>query len=311
MDFNVTVLDCSWAAEVSGIDCSQALDSACVAALKELYLRYPVLIVHDQRLTAREFAAFIGSFGSLERTVLTQQQAAYARTFKPNKPEDSMLYIHPDSPDVYVMSNELRSDLQTVGVVDDAGAWHSDASHKPDPTQAIALYALQNPGSGGDTEFCNMTGLYEALSPDLKQTVDGAWASHHWSKGKNPRLAQQLDPATREEYARIERAIPDVRHPLVRTHPENGRRSLFISPRFTIGIDGFDAQASEQLLGELFAMVEDERFLYRHRWRDGDVVLWDNRCLIHRACGGYAADQVRVMYRVTLGGDRPFFEPAA
>lgn len=311
MVIDVTAAERTWVAEVSGVDCARPFDAAQVEALKELYRSHPVLVVRDQRLTAGEFARFVGTFGTLERTVLTKEQAEYARTFRPNRPEDSLLYIHPDEPDVYVMSNEVRSDMQTIGVVDDAGTWHSDASHRPEPTSAIALYALNNPGEGGDTEFCNMIALYEALSPELKAALDGAHGTHHWSKGKNPRFMGSLDRAKREEYAVVERAIPDTLHPLVRTHPESGRRSLFISPRFTIGVDGLETAASEELLGTLFAMVADERFLYRHHWRDGDVVLWDNRCLLHRACGGYSADQIRVMYRATVSGDRPVFRVAA
>ena len=268
------------------------------------------MVVRDQRLTAREFADVGGRFGILERTALNARQADYARAFRPERTEDSMLYVHPDIPDVYVMSNERRPDLIAVGVIDAAGAWHSDGSHASEPTQAIALHAIRNPSCGGETDFCNMALLYDELSSSVRAQLDGRWAIHHWSKTKNPLMGSVLDPATREEYERVERFAPFARHPLVRTHPETGRRSLYMSPRFTIEIEGLEPDTSQLVLHLLRDMIEEERFRYKHVWRDGDVLLWDNRCLIHRACGGYAEHEKREMYRATLRGDVPYYEPS-
>jgi taurine dioxygenase len=99
--------------------------------------------------------------------------------------------------------------------------------------------------------------------------------------------------------------------PIVRTHPETGRQALYISPRFTLAIEGMEDAQAQELLDALFAFMTDKRFHYRHQWRDGDLVIWDNRCLNHRACGGYALPDIRRMHRTTIVGDKPFYRPAA
>ena len=208
------------------------------------------------------------------------------------------------------MTNEALRDLTAVAVIDNAECWHSDGSHKPEPYQAIALHILQNPAAGGgDTEFCDLRLMYDALPADDRRLLAGLTATHHWSKSINPRFAGVLDNAAREEGARIAAMIPPAHQPVVRTHPETGRPALYLSPRFTLCIDGAPPDASQAILNELFALMDDPRFCYRHQWSERDLMIWDNRCLNHRV-RAYAANDVRRRHRITIGGDRPYYRAA-
>jgi taurine dioxygenase len=299
------------AAEINGFDCARAIDAGTSRALKQAYLTYPVLIFRDQVLSASELAAFGRLFGPLEtyekpaaktpRPPLASLHETRARTTP-----DQMLYPHPEDSGVLIMTNQALTDLTAIAVIDNAECWHSDGSHKAVPYQAIAVHILQNPASGGgDTEFCDLRLIYDALPAGDKKLLTRLTASHHWSKSLNPRFAGALDDAARQEGARIAAMIPRTHQPVVRTHPETGRPALYLSPRFTLGIDGAAPDTSEAVLNELFALMDDPRFCYRHRWRDGDLMIWDNRCLNHRV-HAYAASDVRYLHRITIGGDRPY-----
>jgi taurine dioxygenase len=146
--------------------------------------------------------------------------------------------------------------------------------------------------------------IYDALPAVDKKLLAGLTARHHWSKSLNPRFAAALDSAARQEGARIAANIPETHHPIVRTHPESGRSALYLSPRFTLCIDGAASGASEAILTELFALMDDPRFCYRHQWRERDLMIWDNRCLNHRV-RAYAANDVRRRHRITISGDKP------
>lgn len=315
MSIAVNPIACG-AAEVVGLDCSQPLIGDAARALKRAFLDYPVLVLRDQRLSARDLAAFARLFGPLEgygrprpaqdaRQTATQKPLALRQMCGRETP-DFMLYQSPEEPEVLVMSNETRSDLAAIGIVDNAETWHSDASHRAEPCQAIILYATRNPSSGGDTEFCDMRAVYEALTPALKAELSGRIAVHHWSKSRNPRFAGALDAAAHAEGERIATLVPEMRQPLVRTHPESRRRSLYVSPRFTLRIDDADRARSDALLSEIFARADDPRFHYRHQWRENDLIIWDNRCLNHRV-RHFPTNEIRSRHRVTVAGDRPFF----
>ena len=147
------------------------------------------------------------------------------------------------------------------------------------------LYAIELPDTGGDTRFANMYMAYETLPQRLKDAVEGRRAVFH---------------STRSNI--------DAVHPIVRTHPETGRRSIFVNPQLTTGIVGMDAAESERLLAEIYAHCDDEAFVYRHRWRPGDLVFWDNRCVLHIADHTRLDDPtyIRHMHRTTIGGDVPY-----
>lgn len=294
MTFVVNKLSECGAAEVTGLDCAKPLSSEQLADLKQAFRDYPILAIRGQALTARQLGVFSRQFGPLES-------------------QDQKDYTHPDDEDVLILSNEIRPDGTAVGIVDAGDFWHSDSSHHEDPCQATILFSVRNPSRGGDTEFCNMYMVYDALPDDLKRQVEGRYAIHHVSKTKNPRVTISPDrPGAKDYYERRATEVCEVRQPMVRTHPETGRQALFISPRFTIGIADMDDAEAQALLDRLFATyVRERRFQYRHKWQDGDLVMWDNRCLNHRACGGYGLPDIRRMYRTTIVGDRPFYRPAA
>ena len=213
------------AAEISGLDCAQAMDPFTLPALRQAFLTYPVLIFRDQVLSAPELAAFGRLFGPLE----TYENAA-AKAARPplallheksgRTTPDQILYVHPEQAGVLIMTNNTLPDLTAIAVIDNAECWHSDGSHKSAPYGAIAVNALQNPASGGgDTEFCDLRLLYDALPAGDRKLLAGLNATHHWSKSLNPRFAGALDEAAREEGARIAAMIPQARQPVVRTHP--------------------------------------------------------------------------------------------
>lgn len=285
----VRPLGSAGAAEIVGLDASKRFDAPTLDAVREAFRRYPILAFRDQQLTPGEQARFSAQFGILIN-------------------EENREFTHPDDPDVLILTNELRPDGTPIGVVDAGDYFHSDSSHKPEPVLATILHAVQLPETGGDTAFANMTLVYEALPDELRAAVTGRSAWHHVSKLLNPRTnVSRNRPGAAAYYERQARERPEQLQPVVRTHPETGRRSLYVSPRFTLRIDGMEPEDSEALLQRIFGLMTEERFVYRHRYQPGDLVMWDNRCLNHRAAGGYALPQIRRMHRTTLHGDRPFF----
>jgi taurine dioxygenase len=292
MSFIVNKLSENGAAEIVGLDCSQPLDEATQARVKQVFSDHPILCFRDQSLAPT-------------------QQANFSRLFGPLESQDRRQYCTAEEPDVLILSNEIRPDGTAVGIVDAGDYWHSDSSHMENPCRMTVLYAVRNPATGGDTAFCNMYRVYEALPERLKGQVEGRSAVHHISKTRNPRVAvsaQRTD--ARAYYEKHATATPEVRQPMVRTHPETGRQSLYISPRFTIGIADMRDGEGQALLDELFAFfVDNPEFEYRHRWRDNDLVMWDNRCLNHKAMGGYRLPDIRRMHRTTICGDKAFYHP--
>lgn len=294
MPFKVDTLSPAGAAEVTGLDAATPLSPADKAALWQTFLANPILCIRDQQLTPRE-------------------QAAFARQFGPLEAQDRSPYTHPDDRDILILSNEIRPDGTAVGIVDAGDFWHSDSSHLAAPCQATILHAVRNPARGGDTEYCNMTQVYEALPDELKRAVAGRFAIHHVSKTRNPRVTVSPGrPGAAAYYKAREQETADILQPMVRTHPETGRQALYISPRFTIGIADMPDADAQPLLDRLFEFfVRDRRFQYCHKWKDGDLVMWDNRCLNHRAVGGYGLPDIRRMHRTTICGDKPFYRPGA
>ena len=291
MGFTVREISPAGAAEIVGLDCRHALAPEDMAALRRAFHEHPILAIRDQPLTP-------------------PQQAAFARQFGPLVNEANAEFAHPDDDNVLIISNEILPDGRAVGVVDAGDAFHSDSSHRIDPVAITMLNAIRNPRTGGATEFINMVQVYAALPDDLKRAVDGRFAYHHGSKLRNKRVTvSTARPGAVEAYARDEREKPEVLQPMVRTHPETGRPALYVSPRFALRVDGMEEEASDALLDRLFAFMMDERFRYRHEWHERDLVLWDNRCLNHRATGGYALPDIRRMHRVTVAGEPAFYHP--
>jgi taurine dioxygenase len=278
-------LSAAMGAEIAGVDLTK-LDDATFERLCDAFCRYQVIVVRDQHLTPAAQIAFSRRFGALE-----DQLNAH--------------YTVPDCPEVLILSNDMK-DGKPVGLIDGGDFWHSDSSHRDHPSMATILYAVKIPSQGGDTEFANMIAAYEALSEPMKTRIAGLKGIHAVSKLKNKRVTiSQHRPDGYDFYER-QKAMPDQMWPLARTHPVTGKKSLYLSPRFTIGIQGMPEEEADEILDALFAHQIGEEFLYRHKWQDRDLVMWDNRSVIHHAIGGYFYPDVRMMHRTVVAGDRPY-----
>jgi taurine dioxygenase len=176
------------------------------------------------------------------------------------------------------------------------------------------LQSLRQPAKGGDTEFCNMYAVFDALPEATKAKIGDFQGIHHVSKTKNKRVTiSPSRPGAKDFYELQATTRHSVVQPLVLTHPETGRRALYCSPRFTIGIKGLAEAEADPILDELFAYITDRarRWHYRHKWRDDDLVFWDNRCLCHRAVGGYGLPEIRWLHRTVVAGDRAYAKQEA
>lgn len=185
--------------------------------------------------------------------------------------------------------------------------WHSDITYKAKPPMGSLLYALEVPPTDGDTLFCDMAAAYEALPEDMKTRLAGLNAIHSYLPRFN--AARAVDPqfqVNKFELSDEQKAeLGEVCHPIVRTHPESGRKALFVNEGFTLRVDGPDASAQGDLLAELFAHSKQDQFIYRHQWSAGDLVFWDNRMTMHRATD-YDLQYSRRMHRTTVQGDTPY-----
>ena len=273
--FTLRPLSPLMAAEVVGLDLRKPLDSATCQAVYDNFVRYQVLAFRDQSLTKPEQIAFTEQFGTLERHVASNRGG--------------------DIPLLHVVSN-LNAEGKPSGKVKST-TWHSDKSFRPEPSLATILHAVIMPPDGGDTCFANMYAAYDALDEAEKAAFDGLRVIHSWE------LSQQKSGlrATEEEI----RDAPPMSHPLVRVHPDSGRKCLFMGLHAS-HIDGWPMADGRALLAKLEAHATQDRFVYRHKWHAGDVLMWDNRCLLHRADPNFdAALYPRVLHRTCLRGTSP------
>ena len=274
--------------EIFGIDLN-TLDDATFGLINEAYLEHQMLCIRNQKLDPQSLVDFSERFGEV-------------------LPHDNLKFTLDEQPKILVLSNDVDQNGNQIGVIDAGDAWHTDHQFKKTPANCTILYSLKNPSQGGATDFTNMYTAYDALSEKMKARIARLRGHHSISKLKNKRVEIS---GSREDaiafYKRQEREIPDVEHPLVRVHPVTGRKSLYCSPRFTIAIkgDGLSQEYADTLLDELIAHSLKKPFRYRHTWEDGDLVMWDNRCVNHRATGGYVYPDIRHLYRTTVEGEAP------
>jgi len=270
-------------AEVIGLDLSLPLATADLARLHRAHLDHHVLVFRDQHITPAQQVDFSRHFGALQIHVLRNFQL-------------------PEQPEVLVISN-IKQDGKPVGLGDAGHFWHSDLSYKETPSLGSMLHAQALPAEGGDTLFANQHAAWDALPDDLKREVEGLQAEH-WYLARYEELRQRNPYRPQLTQAQIDEVKP-VSHPVVRTHPETGRRALFVSEHFTTRILGVSAQRSRELLDLLFDYGTRAEHVYRHQWQPHDMVFWDNRSLMHLAAG--CPDHLRrKLYRTTIEGDVPF-----
>lgn len=270
-------------AEVLGLDLSRPLGDADVRRLHRAHLEHHVLVFRDQRITPAQQVDFSRRFGALQVHVLRQFQLA-------------------GHPEVLVISN-IRENGEPIGLGDAGHFWHSDLSYKELPSLGSMLHAQELPEEGGDTLFANQHTAWEALPGWLQREIEGLQAEHSYlARYEELRKRNPWRPALTQ--AQIDEVVP-VRHPVVRTHPETGRKALFVSEHFTTRIVGIPEERSRALLAILFGQSTRSEHVYRHKWKPYDLVFWDNRSLLHLAAG-CPPEQRRKLYRTTIEGDAPF-----
>jgi len=275
-------LDAALGAEVLGLDLSRPLPQADFDRIRQAHLDHHVLVFRDQHITAAQQVDFSRRFGRLQIHVLRDFQL-------------------PGYPEVLVVSN-IKENGRPIGLGDAGVFWHSDLSYKEKPSLGSLLHAKELPAEGGDTLFANQHAAYEALPRALQDMVAPLEAEHTYvARYEELRARNPWRPKLTQ--AQIDEVRPVV-HPVVRTHPETGRKALFVSEHFTTRIVGLPEDESRTLLQELFTFSVKAQFVYRHRWEPHDMVFWDNRSVLHLAAG--TPDQLRrKMYRTTIEGDRP------
>lgn len=275
-------------AEIRGVDLSQPVDYATLRQIIDLWHEHEVVYFRGQKLTPEQHVAFSRRFGELELHVRKD-------------------CCRPGFHELFVVSN-IVVDGKPIGSQDAGLFWHSDLCYLEKPSRGSLFYALEVPhdASGkalGDTCFASATAAYRALPENTRQKIAGRKAVQSYAKGYyRERNAGPRPPLTAQQRART----PDVAHPIVRTHPHNGRQCLFVNEGYTARIEGMEGAAGDALLNELITHATRPEFIYRHSWRAGDFLLWDNCLVQHLAMHDYALPLRRHMERTTLTGTAPF-----
>lgn len=273
-------------ARVDGVDLRD-LDDTRFAAVERAFHEHGVIAISDQRLDEPDLIAFSRRFGELELNVASS-------------------FHHPDYPHVNILSNKRRADGTPLGSPDAGQGWHADMSYNPVPARASILYALEVPMRDGlalgDTLFAGMGAAWDALDPALRAWLERLQAVHHFAKFYDYMIEEKGSPRPKLTAAQ-KAAKPPVVHPLAVRHPYTGRICLYCDPGYTIRVLGLAEAESAALLRRLFAFQTRDDFLYRHNWRVGDVLIWDNIATIHMATGGYGDAEHRLMHRTQVLGD--------
>ena len=259
-------------AEIHGVDLASPDIADAVPAIRAALLDHGVIFFRDQQLTQEQHIAFARHFGKLE--------------VHPATPADQ------PNPEVLRIAHGPKSRGQENN-------WHSDVTWREKPSLGSILLAREVPPVGGDTCFANMHLAYERLSPEMKRLCEGLTAVHDISRV----FARRLGKAPEELHDKY----PPMRHPVIRTHPETGQRAIYVNTAFTDRIEGLTRSESDRLLEHLYATAMDVEIQCRFRWREGSIAFWDNRVCQHLAVSDYFPAR-RVMERVTIAGDVPYFE---
>jgi taurine dioxygenase len=264
-------------AEVTGIDFTEPVDGETRAMLGAAFAERHVLVMRDQHFTPDQFKAAARIFGELQQ-------------------HDKREHHVPGHPDVYYVSND---EIVNGKRIIPGETFHTDHSNHPRPPKATMLFAVDLPSRGGDTQYVNMHEAYRDLPEATRQRIDGLKAVHVYFSKYSPRSLGRIDEES------LSRVPPPGIHPLVRTHPENGRKALYLNPVRMESILGLEDAEALALIDELMQHATQKKYEYRHKWRPGDWVMWDNRSVMHQANADYDMNERRYLYRLMLKGEAP------
>jgi taurine dioxygenase len=288
LDLRVTPLSATIGAEIRGVDLARPLDADTVAELRRLLLQHRVVFFPGQHLDPAQHVEFAGAFGEVT----------------PAHPVIPGIDGYPEVFEIdYTKSEQLRESYGDVVDRYDGLSWHTDVTFVERPPLGSILNAVVIPPAGGDTMFSDQRAAYEALSEPLREFLDGLVAVHDGTQTFS-KLLQAREDGGGDWDGKQYKALEPVEHPVVRTHPETGAKSLFVNPGFTSHIVGLTRAESDALLDFLYAHSTKPQFTVRYHWHEGDLGFWDNRVTQHSVVGDFTGRH-RVIQRVTLRGDRP------
>lgn len=280
--FEVNPISTAIGAEIRGVDLA-AVDDGEFEKIHQAWLENLVLLFRNQRLDDTDLVAFSRRFGDLD-------------VAPPNENGQVGVDGHPE---VLILSNIIENG-QPIGALGNAEAiWHTDMNYIDEPPTASVLHSVEVPETGGDTGFCNMYRALETLPADLRQRIEGLRIKHDSSTNSGGFLRKGAEPVT--DVAKCPGAV----HPIIRTHPETGRPALYLGRRRHAYVMGLSVAESEALLDAVWAHATQDAFTWHHQWRVGDVIMWDNRCAMHRRDDFDPATR-RIMHRTQIKGDKPF-----
>ncbi len=276
----ITELKPGFGAEIHGVDAARA-DDETLQQVVAAFHRHGAIVLRGQSMGAADLMRFIAAFG---------------------EPEDHTLQENtlPGFPKIYVLSNRIV-DGKPIGAHNDGIGWHTDYSYRAEPVMSTMLYAVEVPPEGSDTLIADGCAAWNALPPARQAQLDGLQLHHSWLHFMNTREYNRQEQPSEA----LKAANPDVIHPLVRRHPADGRKALWVSTGTVKQVVGLPVEEGLALVDELVEFLTQEPFVYRHKWRAGDILMWDNRCTLHT--GTLYDDQkyVREMHRLWVKGDRP------
>ncbi len=280
--FEVKPLHTSFGAEIRGITLADAVGERMFDKVYEAFLDHQLVLFRNVDLPPATQVAFARRFGEVQVHVMNQYHG------------------YKDHPEIYMLSN-LDQEGRPNGKHPDKGTlyWHTDGSWRDRTGQATMMYSEIVPEAGGETEFADMYAAYENLSPDWKAHIEGKKAIHNLDFSRTRRHGHE--PMTSEQKAKV----PPVAHPIVRTHPETGRKAIFLGDHAE-SVEGMDYAAGRKMIEELNEVITPRSSVYTHQWSPRECMVWDNRALLHRATGFDTARHKRVMRRCTINGDKPF-----
>lgn len=279
MSLDTVPLSGALGAEIRGVDLRQLQNAATIAALRNAWYENLVIVLRDQEISAEDQQRFCGFFGDVGK----RARPAAARNEPVGAPE-GMMFV-----------SNLRVDGKQIGSLPDGEMqFHIDQCYVERPAMGTSLFAIEIPRAGGDTLFSNLYAVYESLPAAIKSRIEGRRAVHFYDYNS---MVRKTFDASRTD-------VKNYAHPVVCTHPETGRKSLFVNRLMTGYIEGLEAQESEDILLQMFERIEQPDFVYAHKWRLGDILLWDNRCTAHARTDFDPAER-RHMRRFTIQGDIP------